>query len=462
MNKIRVEEIVKATGGRIVCRGSEEYITGIKHDSRECTEGDMFVAVCGVNRDGHKYISQVLKKGCKTVLISHDGDWIKDIKEHDATAIMTTDTVYAMGELAKYYLETLNIKKIAVTGSVGKTSVRDMIYYVLSEKYNCGRNMKNFNNDIGLPLSIFTFDDSTEAAVLEMGMSDFGEIDRLADIVKPDIGVITNIGISHMENLGSREGIFKAKMEIAKHIPSKEKHGALVYAGSDMLTKERTAGNYKQISIGEEKENDYIISSIDDMGIDGIKFTLKHLEQKYRISLPVPGKHNAVNGSIAVAVGELFGISAEDAVTGLCKTQLTGRRLKYIKGRHVNVIDDTYNASPDSMKSALMVLKNSGGSARKVAVLGDMYELGEESSGEHFDVGRFAGVLGVDLIVAIGEDSEKIAEGAAAESRDAVYFREKEEFFDKIDELIGFGDIILVKGSRGMKMEQIVEKLLEY
>ena len=130
MNKIRLEEIVKATGGRIVCRGSEEYITGVKHDSRECREGDMFVAVCGVNRDGHEYISQVLKKGCKTVLISHDGDWIKDIKEHDATAIMTTDTVYAMGELAKYYLETLNIKKIAVTGSVGKTSVRDMIYYV--------------------------------------------------------------------------------------------------------------------------------------------------------------------------------------------------------------------------------------------------------------------------------------------------------------------------------------------
>ena len=161
-------------------------------------------------------------------------------------------------------------------------------------------------------------------------------------------------------------------------------------------------------------------------------------------------------------MGELFGISAEDAITGLCKTQLTGRRLKYIKGRHVNVIDDTYNASPDSMKSALTVLKNSGGSNRKVAVLGDMYELGEESSGEHFDVGRFAGLSGVDLIVAIGKDSEKIAEGAAAESRDAVYFREKEEFFEKIDELIGFGDIILVKGSRGMKMEQIVEKLLKY
>lgn len=462
MNKIRVEEIVKATGGMIACRGSEKHITGVKHDSRECGAGDMFVAVCGANQDGHKFIPQVLKQGCKTVLISHEGDWMKDIRAYDATAIITSDTVYAMGELAKYYLETLNIKKVAVTGSVGKTSVRDMIYYVLGEKYSCGRNMKNFNNDIGLPLSIFRFDDSTEAAVLEMGMSGFGEIDRLADIVKPDIAVITNIGISHMENLGSREGIFKAKMEIAKHIASKDKEGALVYACGDMLTKESTAGDYRQISVGEEKENDYIISSVDDMGIEGIKFTLEYLGKNCEISLPVPGKHNAVNASVAVAVGRLLGISMEEAARGLAKTELTGRRLKYIRGRHVNVIDDTYNASPDSMKSALEVLKNSGGSSRKVAVLGDMYELGDESKSEHFDVGRFAALSGTDLIVAIGADSKRIADGAASENAEAVYFRQKEDFFEKTDELIEFGDIILVKGSRGMKMEQIVEKLLEY
>ena len=179
---------------------------------------------------------------------------------------MVDDTVYSLGDLAAWYLDSLNVRKVAVTGSVGKTSVRDMIYYVLCEKYNAGRNMKNYNNDIGLPLSIFQFDENTEAVVLEMGMNHFGEIDRLASIVKPDIAVITNIGVAHVENLGSREGIFRAKMEVTSHL---KEEGCLIYAwDNEFLTPERTAGAYRCISAGIDKECDYVISKVDDYGLE--------------------------------------------------------------------------------------------------------------------------------------------------------------------------------------------------
>lgn len=384
--------------------------------------------------------------------------------------IKTKDTVYALGELAKFYLGTLNVMKVAVTGSVGKTSVRDMIYYVLSEKYKCGKNMKNFNNDIGLPLSIFQFDSSMEAVVLEMGMSGFGEIDRLAEIVKPHIGVITNIGISHIENLGSREGIFKAKMEIAEHIVSEritsgnmEGKGVLVFANDgEYLTKETTRGNYKQVSIGTNGKSDYIISSVDDFGLDGIQFTLEHLEESRRVKVPVPGIHNAVNSALAVAVGELLGVSREEADRGLMNVNLTGSRLKQIKNDRICVIDDTYNASPDSMKSALKVLERTKGYSRKIAILGDMYELGSESLRQHFGVGVFARGLDVDAVITIGKDAVKIYEGVCGGKAAASYYESKSDFYKELDGFIKDGDIILVKGSRGMKMEEIVENILKH
>ena len=463
MNSITVSEILDATGGMLAAGSKEKSINGVKHDSRECTEGNLFVAVCGENSDGHDYIPDVIGAGAAAVMISHEGEWFADACAGSTAVIMVKDTIRAMGDLAKYYLDTLNIRKVAVTGSVGKTSVRDMIYYVLNEKYNCGRNMKNYNNDIGLPLSVFSFDSSTEIAVLEMGMSGFGEIDRLAEIVKPDVGIITNIGVSHIEKLGSRDGIFKAKMELADHL---ESEGVLIYASGDKLTRESTAGNYSRISVGKQPDDDYMISEIDDKGIEGIEFTLKRRGRKSRITIPVPGRHNAVNSSIAIAVGDYFGVSEEQALCGLAKTKLTGRRLKLLKGRQLNVIDDTYNASTDSMKSALEVLERTsapdGKSVRKIAILGDMFELGEESRSEHRKVGEFAGGLDIDLLIAVGDDAGEICAGAQAKGLTSIHFPKKEDFCEKIGALTKKGDLILVKGSRGMKMEQIVEKLIEY
>jgi len=470
MNRITIEEIMRATGGQLISGQNDNFITGVKHDSRECADGDMFVAIKGENQDGHKYIPQVVEKGCKTVLVSHTDEWYEEAvnraggRADELNIIKVDDTVHALGDLAGYYLSTLDVLKIAVTGSVGKTSVRDMIYYALSEKYVCGRNLKNYNNFIGLPISIFQFDDDTEAVVLEMGMDRFGEIDRLAGIVKPHIAVITNIGMSHIENLGSRDGIFRAKMEVAEHITAyNDMHsGMLVFpCDEEFLTRERTAGDYKQIIIGEDGRSEYIISDVDDFGLEGIQFNLEHKQDCHKIRLNVPGRHNAVNAALAMAVGNAAGLSAEEIQRGLLKTELTGSRLRKVKTDRLSIIDDTYNANPDSMKSALKVLELSEAKGKKTAILGDMLELGDESERQHYGVGLFAAGLKIDNLVAIGERAEKIAEGAKGREIEVLYYENKEEFFKDVDRFAGIGDIILVKGSRGMKMEQIVEKLKE-
>lgn len=468
MNKITIEEIIRATGGTLINGQNENFITGVKHDSRECGEGDMFVAIKGENQDGHKYIPQVVKNGCKTVLVSHTDGWYDDVADvmpiGNINIISVEDTVYALGQLAAYYLSTLDVLKIAVTGSVGKTSVRDMIYYALSEKYVCGRNLKNYNNFIGLPISIFQFDDKTEAVVLEMGMDKFGEIDHLAGIVKPHIAVITNIGMSHIENLGSRDGIFRAKMEVADHITAyrDSDKGILIFPCDDeFLTRERTAGDYRQIIVGEDGRSEYIISDIDDFGLGGIQFTLEHREECRRMKLDIPGRHNAVNAALATAVGNAAGLSTEEIQNGLLKTELTGSRLRKIKTDKVSIIDDTYNASPDSMKSALRVLELSRTEGKKIAILADMLELGEESERQHYGVGLFAGGLKIDRVIAVGERAVKIAEGASGREPQVDYYKNKEGFLRDIDRFVNVGDIILVKGSRGMKMELVVEKLKE-
>lgn len=456
MRRTSIEEILAATGGRLIQKSEEKFITGVRHDSRETSAGHMFVAIAGENRDGHMYIPAVVKKGCRTVLVSHTEGWLAELDDagQSVNAILVEDTAAAMGKLAAWYLSSLDIRRVAVTGSVGKTSTRDMIYYVLSGKYRCGRNLKNYNNNIGLPISIFRFDEDTEAAVLEMGMDAFGEIDYLSGIVKPEIGVITNVGIAHMEKLGSREGIFKAKMELAGNITPKAEGGTLVFAGDeDFLTKAKTAGDYEQIEIGIKKDADLVISDIDDFGIEGIKFTAVCDGEKAEVRLPVPGRHNAVNAGLALAVGKRLGVSLREGAACLAGAELTGSRLKKIEGKNVTIIDDTYNANPDSMKSALDVLKNSR-AKRRVAILGDMFELGEEEERLHREVGLYAKNIGIDRVLCIGTLAAEISSAAAG-----THFPDRESFLSRMGDYIREGDMVMVKASRGMGLEKIVEAL---
>lgn len=458
MRKTSIKDIIAATGGSLVFGKDDNFISGIKHDSREVQPGDMFVAIKGENQDGHKYIPQVAAAGASAVLVSHTDGWLQGIpKAMNLSVIIVEDTIEAIGELARWYIKDLGLRRVAVTGSVGKTSTRDMIYYVLSKKYNCGRNLKNYNNNIGLPISVFQFDENTQAAVLEMGMDDFGEIDYLSSIVRPEIGVITNIGISHMEKLGNRQGIFRAKMEITGNIAKKEAGGNLVFAQDDVfLTKENTAGDYGQVSVGYQNDADYRISDVDDYGVEGIEFNSMHNDEKVRVRLPLPGVHNAINAGLAMAVGGLMGVDMETAARGLAVASLTGSRLKIVKGSKVTIIDDTYNANPNSMKSAIDVLVRSR-AERRVAILGDMFELGEDTASQHREVGEHAKAAGLDLVIATGKLAGNIAQGA-----EGVYFERKEDFLKDMEKYIRPGDMILVKASRGMKMEEIVERLKTY
>ena len=466
MREFTVEEIIKATGGILIGGRGTNKVLSVCTDSRLAKPGDVFFPLIGENNDAHKFLGQVIQAGCRTLVVSDESQVpaaaFSD-QYADTDIIAVPDTTKALQDLARYYLNTLPLKKkIAVTGSVGKTSTRDMLYYVAATKYRTGRSMKNFNNGFGLPLSILEFAPDTEIAVLEMGMSSPGEIIKLSELVRPDIAVITNIGVSHVENLGSRMGILREKMDVCAYFD--ESSTLIINADNDMLTEENVKGNYNLITVGSEENSVYTVNDVCDFGDKGIKYTLCHDDKKYEVSLPVPGAHNAVNSALAVAAGSMLGISAEDAIQGLAAAELTGSRLKVKSGGGIKVIDDTYNACPESMKGAIDTLMatepEEGG--RRVAVLGDMFELGPESNQMHFEVGRHAAVKNPDLLVAVGENARYYVEGAAPLGAEKIlYFPDRKELMEAADLVINSGDVVLVKASRGMEMEKFVKEILK-
>jgi len=396
-----------------------------------------------------------VENGCRTIVASKE-EAAKDIQ--GINVILVKDTLAALQALSKDYLGRLDIKVIAVTGSVGKTTTRDMVYYICSEKYKTGRTIGNFNNDIGVPLTIFSLDDTMEVAVLEEGMDHFGEIHRLVDITRPDVGIITNIGISHLENLGSRENILKAKMEITDFFGPD--NVLVINESCDLLNRSDIMGTYKVVTAGSEAGEDYSVGDICDLGEDGIEFTLRHEEEERRVKLAVPGAHNAVNAALAAAACAQIGVSMEEAVNGLAKLRLTEKRLSLKEANGIKVIDDTYNAAPDSMKSAITTLVNTKG-GRKVVILGGMNELGPDSVSYHEEVGRFAAENGVSLIIGVEEKAKDIVKGALALNKgEALWFDSKDTLYPELKTLIKQGDLVLVKASRTLEMEKVVEKLL--
>lgn len=468
MRNITVKEILNSTGGRLLQGSEDGIIRGASIDSREVTAENGFFPMKGLRADGHDFLKSVLERGCRTLIISDaskvpEEDVLRDmgIGREEVNVVLVDDTLKALQSLAKYYIAQLPLKKkIAVTGSVGKTSTRDMLYFVSSVKYKTGRNKKNYNNEFGLPLTILDFDEDLEVAVLEMGMDSFGEIDVLADIVRPDMAVITNVGISHIENLGSREGIRRAKMEVTNYFT--EDAVLVVNQACDLLQKDMVSGGYHVITVGNDGKSDFIVSNVCDFGDKGIKYTLDRNHKQYEVNLSVPGGHNALNATLAVAAGEILGISAEDAIRGLENAELTAKRLN-VRGKNgIKVIDDTYNAAPESMRSAINTLKATKG-LRRVAILSDMKELGTESKNFHREIGVYAAEQKIDLLITVGDDARYIGEGAAEGlGTDSVrHYETKADFLKEMDQYIQPGDVVLVKGSRSMEMEEIVKKIFE-
>lgn len=430
-------------------------VSNIVIDSRKAGKDSAFVAIVGENLDGHNFINLAINQGCKTIIKNKNNN--VDIENKEVNVIEVSDTEIALGDIAKFYKNKFKIPFIAVTGSVGKTTTRDMVYSTISAKYNSLKNVGNLNNQFGVPLTLFNLNKEHECAVIEMGMSGFNEIEYLANIVNPQIGIISNIGYSHVEHLGSRDGIFKAKMEIATNF---DENSLLIVNGDDDCLKTLKTKDlvYKLRTFGFDKDNDIYCESY-EMDEESINFVAVINGKKEEFFIPTVGKHNIYNAMAAILVGLNLNMTIEEIKDGLKNFQCTKNRLDIIKKDKLTIIDSVYNASIDSMSAALNILGRYEN--RRVAILGDMFEMGEFAEFGHRQVGK-AALGNIDIMIAIGKDSEFIVKELKENNmneNNLYHFETKEEAIENLDNIIKDDDVILVKASRGMNLEKVVEYL---
>lgn len=454
MFQLSIDEILKATKGKLLETGETVSVSGISTDSRKTVEGDLFIPLKGENFDGHDFIESAFRHKAAAALT-------QDYSVHfpGKTLILVENTLEALQELAAYYRSRFAIPFIGITGSVGKTSTKEMVACVLEEKYNVLKNEGNLNNEIGVPLTIFRLDAGHKAVVVEMGMSGFGEISTLTAIVRPKVGIITNIGISHIEKLGSRQNILKAKLEILEGL---QPDGLVVLNGDDeLLNAVKELLQQRTVTYGLEKGADYFAQNIDLRGEKGTDFDVTVEGRNYTIHIPVPGIHNVYNALAAIAVGRELGVPPEAAAAGISRFSPGKMRLNIIKANGMKIINDAYNASPQSVKAALGVLEEVEAD-RRIAVLGDMLELGKWSVQAHMETGAQAAGITPDYIVTVGKEALNIAEGAIRAGFDpekVASFQSNKEALEYLKFILRQGDAVLVKGSRAMKMEELVNSL---
>lgn len=450
--RLKVQDIVEALKGKLLTKVlKDEWIEEVTTDSRQNMHQGLFIPLKGERFDGHDFIQQVYDKGAIATLTMED-----TIKDDRLITIWVEDTQKALLDLAKFYRSTFEIPVVGITGSVGKTSTKEMIAATLSGKWNVHKTEGNFNNEVGLPLTLFKLDKTHDVAVIEMGMNHFGEIHNLTTTALPDVAVITNIGTSHIENLGSREGILKAKLEI---LDGMNPQGVLVINGDNDLL-----GTIKDIPVqvvtyGLNAKNDYWAENIRTESM----YTLADVttpNKRYTIRIQALGEHMIYNTLAAIAIAEHYHLNEEEIMRGLASYQPAKMRMHISKMENgLTIIDDTYNASPDSMKAALKVLMEYQVNGKKIAVLGDMFEMGEFAPQLHQQVGAFAHEVQVDLLIAVGELAHYIAEGyQLAGGKNIQYFATKEAFLKEINQYIEKEDCILFKASRGMHFEALVEE----
>lgn len=439
----------------IPCDIDNEYldhtIKGVSIDSRVINNQNLFIPFKGENVDGHKYVAQALKDGAGAVFYQKDVTLDKNI---DGPVIWVENTLKALQQLAKAYLEFVRPQVIAVTGSNGKTTTKDMIESVLKPQFKVKKTQGNYNNEIGLPLTILELDQDTEISILEMGMSGFNEIELLSNLAEPNIAIITNIGESHMQELGSREGIAQAKAEIITGLRS---NGVFIYDGDEPLLESHVTKilDADIVSIGKDKDNT-LVCQIEDIENAGIVFNINGGE---RFDLPILGEHNMKNATIAIAVGKRLGLSHDIIFNNLRKVELTGMRMEqHYTSDNKLVINDAYNASPTSMKAAIDTLSIMKG--RKIIVLGDVLELGPDSQMMHENVGRYLEGKNIDALFTFGAASKFISNTGKAHVTQAEHYEDKQALITTLQNYVQSEDKILVKGSRGMKLEEVVEALI--
>lgn len=461
MKKIKIKEILEATQGRLIKGNLEGECENFSRDTRIIKQGDTYIGIKGENFDGNKLWKEAFKNGASTVIVQGINFTDEDLDKYK-NIIEVEDTMDAISKIAMYKrnLYGKSFPLIGVTGSVGKTSTKDIIANVVSQKYKTLKTQGNNNNEIGLPFTMFNLDDH-EAAVIEMGMNHLGEISKLTKIAKPKISVITNIGTSHIGNLGSRENILKAKLEILEGMEKK-----ILVANNDNDLLHELYLNNKDIEIytyGIENKSEVMAEDI-ILNENYSEFICNIKGNRFKVRVPVGGIHFVYNAICAATVGNLLGLSIKQIQKGIETFELTKKRMDITELKNgVTIINDSYNASFESMQASLKYL-GSLKSDRKIAVLGDMFELGEYSKDLHKKVGKEVAENNIDILICSGENAKYIVEEAKEndiEEKNIYYFKDKSQIEEFIRQNWKRGDSILFKASNGMKFFEIAENLLK-
>lgn len=461
MKNMTLKSIAAACGGRLICAEGKENqeIAGAVIDSRQVQKDYLFIPIRGERVDGHRFIPSVFEKGAAATLSE------QELENASGPYILVDSTAQALKDIAEYYRSQLTIPIVGIAGSVGKTSTKEMIASVLGEKFCVLKTEGNFNNEIGLPLTLLRIREEHEAAVVEMGISDFGEMHRLAKMARPDVCVMTNIGLCHLENLKSRDGILKAKSEIFDFL---KPDGAVILNGND--DKLATIGTVHGVTpvryfvedgTAEHMNESYLVTAdqISGLGLKGMEADFHFPDRTVHIHIPIPGTHNVYNALAGACVGLTLGLTEDEIVRGIENARTISGRTNLLEVNGMIVIDDCYNANPVSMRASLDVL--STGEGRRIAVLGDMGELGENESKLHGEVGLYASQDKADVLFCAGKLCKEMAWEAAKGGCEVHYFDSREEL---THELVGYvkpGDNILVKASHFMEFPKIVEALMQ-
>lgn len=431
----------------------EKVICGAVIDSRLVEEDYLFIPIKGERVDGHKFIPQVFEKGACCVLSEIDlenpaGPYIRVVSCEDA-----------LKKIAAFYRQSLGIKVVGITGSVGKTSTKEMIASVVSQKYNVHKTAGNFNNEIGLPLTVFGIRAEHEVAILEMGISDFNEMHRLSTVANPDICVITNVGLCHLENLGDRDGVLKAKTECFEHM--KENGLAVLNGDDDKLCTKKSVNGRDSVFYGLESTNQIYATDVTNLGFEGMEAIVHTSAGDFKANISIPGEHNVYNALAATAVGLELGLSLDEIKKGIEEARTIAGRTNLVKANGMNVIDDCYNANPVSMEAALDVLSHAKG--RTIAVLGDMGELGDNEAILHFGVGRCVAEKHIHTLFCAGTLAAEYKNGVAAVGTECevYHFENRDDMIECLLSYVKEGDNILIKASHFMDFPKVVEALIK-
>lgn len=477
--KFSIQESNKVMNGKVhTCKGPEGF-EKVFIDSREAVnferesskeESIAFFAIVGEVHDAHKFVNQVIGGGCSTLILSEENvadaaALYAEKNQKNINIILVEDTTEALSKLAEFHLNRINPKKVAITGSMGKTTTRDMVYAVCSSKYKTGKPIKNYNSLIGVSMTVLEYDMDVEVAVIEVGMESLGEIHKIVEWVRPDISIITYIGLTHLEQLGSQENIYKAKMEITDFLGKDDL--LIINQDSPLLNKNTIVAQYDIISVGSSEDCDYRISDCHDFGQNGINFKLVDLESNKTIDidLPIPGAHNRYNAVLAIAAGEALGISAKDAIEALHVLKRTGMRLEFKDNGVIRVMDDSYSSFPEAVRSAIDTLVSTE-ARRRIAIFAGMNGWADISRKVHREVGEYVVEKDLDMLICVGQHTDDMASAAFRKAQEekrsckVIFVSEKDVLFNLLKSLIEPEDLILVKGSRMYAMEDVVDRLL--